>query len=101
MQLDLAELDIGETYRERILAHKDRRISDSGVITIKAQNSRTQSRNKAEAIERLQSMLQEALHVEKPRRATRPTYGAMKRRLKKKAIRGEKKAFRGKVRDFD
>ncbi len=101
LQLDISALDIGETYRDRILAYKDRRISDQGVITIKAQNHRTQTRNRDEALARLQKLLKSALHVDKTRRATRPSYGAVKRRLKKKAERSEKKALRGKIRDFD
>ncbi|WP_409434128.1 alternative ribosome rescue aminoacyl-tRNA hydrolase ArfB [Litorimonas sp. RW-G-Af-16] len=101
LQLDLADIEILEGHRERILAHSDRRISSNGIITIKAQNSRTQTRNRQDALDRLQTLLREALKVEAPRRATRPTWGSTKRRLKKKAERGAIKANRGKVRDFD
>jgi len=90
-----------EGHKTRLLAYSDKRITDNGVIIIKAQNHRTQERNKAEALERLKALLIKALHVPKYRRATKPSYGAVKRRLKKKAERGAIKVTRGKVRDFD
>ena len=101
LQLDLNGLDIPESYMARIMAYKDRRISASGVITIKAQSYRTQFRNRADGLARLKALLKDALKVDKPRRATRPSHGAVKRRLKKKAERGAIKANRGKVRDYD
>ena len=88
-------------HKERVINFRDKRITKDGVIVIKAQNHRTQERNKQEALDRLQALLAEALKTQKYRRPTRPTYGAMKRRLKKKTERGEVKALRGKVRDFD
>ncbi len=90
-----------EEDKARILAFKDRRISSAGIIVIKAQSRRTQEGNRRDALERLQSLLQQALTRQKHRRPTRPTSGAVKRRLKKKAERSAVKSSRGKVRDFD
>jgi len=101
LQLDLAALTMPESYRERIMAHKDRRISDRGIITIKAQNHRVQMRNRVEAIERLKKLLLKAVPIPDVRRATRPSYGAVQKRLKKKTERGQIKKNRGRVRDMD
>lgn len=101
LRFDINASSLSEHHRERVLAYRDKRISESGIIVIKAQNHRTQERNKAEALERLTAMLKDALKVQKYRRPTRPSHGAVKRRLKKKAERGATKALRGKVRDFD
>ena len=101
LRFDIQASSLLEGHKTKLMSFRDKRISDRGIIVIKAQNHRTQERNKEEALERLQSLLQKALHVPKHRRATRPSYGAVKRRLKKKAERGAIKASRGKVRDFD
>jgi len=100
-RFDINASSLLEGHKSRLLAYRDKRITDGGIIVIKAQNHRTQERNKAEALDRLKALLAKALHVPKYRRATKPSYGAVKRRLKKKAERGAIKATRGKVRDFD
>ena len=101
LRFDIKASSLLEGHKTKLMNYRDKRITDSGVIVIKAQNHRTQDRNRAEALDRLQDILKKALHVPKYRRPTRPTYGAVKRRLKKKAERGAIKANRGKVRDFD
>jgi len=101
LQLDLAEVEMPAAYRERIMAYRDRRISESGIITIKAQNHRTQIRNRSDAIDRLKKLLLEAVTVPEPRRASRPSYGSVQRRLKKKTQRSAIKKNRGRVRDLD
>lgn len=84
--------------KERIAKYRDNNITDSGFIIIKAQNHRVQERNRDDGLKRLKALLAKALFVAPPRRETRPTWGATKRRLKKKAERGETKSLRGKVR---
>ncbi len=101
LQLDITALPMPQTYRERIMKHRDRRISQSGIITIKSQNHRTQIRNRVEAIARLKALLLEAVTIPEPRRATRPSYGAVQKRLKKKTERSQIKKNRGRVKDFD
>lgn len=101
LRFDILESTLLEGYKQRILAYSDKRISDKGVIVIKAQNHRTQERNKQEAFDRLQLLLQKALNRKKYRRPSTPSYGSIKRRLKKKSERKEIKNLRKKVKDFD
>lgn len=101
LRYDVNASSLLEGHKERVLNFRDKRITKDGVIVIKAQNHRTQERNKQEALDRLQALLKEALKQKIYRRPTRPTFGSTKRRLKKKAERGEVKKLRGKVRDFD
>ena len=101
LRFDILESSLLEGYKERILAYSDKRISDKGVIVIKAQNHRTQERNKQEAFDRLQLLLQKALNRKKYRRPSTPSYGSIKRRLKKKSERKEIKKLRKKVKDFE
>jgi ribosome-associated protein len=71
--------------RERLLALRDHRISDDGVVVIKAQQFRSQEQNKAAALERLAELVRRALVVPKVRRATKPTRASQARRLDSKA----------------
>lgn len=84
-----------EELRARLLARRDRRISDDGVIVINAQRFRTQERNREDARERLAHMIQAALAVPKKRIATRPTKGSQERRLSGKRERSQVKSKRG------
>ena len=86
-------------YKERLLALRDSRITEGGVVIIKAQQYRTQEQNRADALERLAELIRSAGKTEKTRRPTKPTLGSKKRRLEGKAKRGAIKAGRGKV-DF-
>lgn len=86
-------------YKERLLALRDARITADGVVVIKAQQYRTQEQNRADALERLATLIREAAVVQKKRRPTRPTLGSKTRRLDGKSKRGAIKAGRGKV-DF-
>lgn len=92
---------LNEFQKERIAKHRDNNITDSGFIVIKAQNHRVQERNREDGLKRLKALLVKALYVAPARRATRPTWGATKRRLKKKAERGQTKSLRGRVRPKD
>ena len=72
-----------------------KRLTQEGVIVIVAQRFRTQERNKADAIERLVELMQEAAFRQAPRRATKPTLGSKMRRLDGKKRRSDVKAGRG------
>lgn len=74
-----------------------RRWTTDGAIVIRAEETRSQLRNREIARERLVELIQKALVTPKRRVATRPTLGSKKRRLKEKKVRGEVKALRGKV----
>ena len=73
---------------------QDERISDEGVIVIKAQEHRSLLRNRAEALSRLQDLVDRAAQPRKVRRPTRPTLASKQRRLEHKSRRGEVKAAR-------
>lgn len=88
-------------HKARITAYSDKRITTDGVIVIKAQNHRTQERNKAEALERLAQLLRDALYIEPKRRVTRPSISSVRRNKKKNEQRKEIKSLRGRVRRGD
>lgn len=101
LRFDVNESSLFSGQKTRLLEFRDSRISDSGIIVIKAQNHRSQERNKSEALDRLKDIIAEALKPKPVRRPTRPTQGAVRRRLKAKTIRSEVKSMRGKVRRGD
>jgi len=85
--------------RDRLLALEDRRISSAGVVTIKAQEHRTQARNREAALERLRELVASVLGEQKERIPTRPSRKAVKKRLDDKRRRGDIKRSRGRVDD--
>ena len=97
LRFDIKASALPEAVRERLLALGDQRISKNGVIIIKAQEHRSLEKNRAEALRRLQALVDEASHVQKARRPTRPSRGAVTRRLDGKARRSAIKAGRGRV----
>jgi len=84
-----------EALRTRLLARRDRRLTDEGVLVISAQRFRTQERNRADARERLAALILAATHVPKKRVATRPTRASKLRRLDGKKQRAQIKSGRG------
>lgn len=86
-------------YKERLMRLRDSRITADGVVIIKAQQFRTQEKNRADALARLCELILSAGKTEKARRPTKPTLGSKKRRLEGKTKRGAIKAGRGRV-DF-
>ena len=97
LRFDIKASSLPEAVRERLLALGDQRISKNGVIVIKAQEHRSLEKNRAEALRRLQALVDAASHVQKARRPTRPSRGAVTRRLDGKARRSAIKAGRGRV----
>ena len=89
-----------EAVRGRLLARRDRRMTDEGVLVINAQRFRTQERNRQDARERLAAFIETGLHAPKPRIATRPSRAAKQRRLDAKRRSGTIKRGRS-VRDWD
>jgi len=85
--------------KERLLALHDSRITEDGVIVLKAQQSRSLEANKEDALRRLQDLVDAAGVVQALRRPTKPTRGSQRRRLESKARSGQVKALRGKVRE--
>jgi ribosome-associated protein len=97
LRFDIAASSLPEQYKERLLALRDQRITKDGVLVIKAQQSRSQEKNKAEAFSRLQQLLQAAGVVHLQRRPTKPSRSARRQRVEHKVRRGLVKALRGKV----
>ena len=85
--------------KERLLSLRDSRITQEGVVVIKAQQYRSQEQNRADALARLNALVNTVAVPPRVRRATRPTYRSQLRRLAGKSQRGETKALRGRVRD--
>ena len=94
LRFDVRASSLPEAVKARLLACRDARLTDEGVIVIKAQEHRSLVRNRAAALERLQKMVDEAAHVPRARRATRPTGASVRRRLEDKARRARVKAVR-------
>ena len=97
LRFDIPASSLPEAIKARLLAQSDQRISKDGVLVIKAQEFRTQEKNRLEALRRLQGLVDAASAIRRPRRATKPTYGSQKRRLESKVKRGQIKQGRGKV----
>lgn len=97
LRFDIAASSLPEPVKQRLLALRDQRLSKDGILVIKAQEFRTQEKNRAAALERLQALVDAAATVQRPRWATKPTYGSQKRRLESKVKRGLVKQGRGKV----
>ena len=80
--------------KSRLLARRDRRLTDQGVLVINAQRFRTQERNREDARERLVAVVNDVLKPPKPRVATQPTRGSKERRLASKRERAQVKRHR-------
>ncbi|WP_053381943.1 alternative ribosome rescue aminoacyl-tRNA hydrolase ArfB [Nitrospira moscoviensis] len=94
LQFDIRASSLPPFYKEELLKLKDHRISADGIITIKAQQHRTQERNREDALERLRSLIQSVAIPRKKRKPTKPTKISKQRRLESKAKRGRLKALR-------
>lgn len=94
LRLDVRAAQLPEALKARLLARADRRISGDGVLVIKAQGSRSQVANRAEALARLRALLDAAAHVPRARKATEPTLASQRRRVDEKVKRGRLKSLR-------
>jgi ribosome-associated protein len=97
LRFDIRSSALPDAVKARLLASADQRITPEGVVIIKAQRHRTQERNLADAMQRLQALVDAASKVPRVRRATKPTKGSQQRRVDCKVKRGRIKAARGKV----
>lgn len=96
LRFDVARsVALSDALRERLLARRDRRLTDDGVIVIQAQRFRDQAKNRADARERLAEIIRAALIVPKNRVATRPTRASKERRIEAKKSRAGIKRNRG------
>ena len=99
LRFDIAASSLPEEIKERLLALSDSRITQGGVLVLKAQQHRTQEMNRNDALARLQEVVDSVAVPPKARRATKPTYGSKQRRLEGKSQRAGIKSLRGKVQE--
>jgi len=98
LRFDIRASSLPEDVKARLLALADQRITQAGVLVIKAQTGRSQELNRAAALQRLNELVASVATPPRMRRPTRPTYGSKQRRLEGKSARGEVKSLRGRVR---
>ena len=94
LRFDIRASSLPEVYKERLLRCTDRRISAEGVLVLKMQQHRTQEKNRAAALAKLQEIVAAVTVEAKSRRATRPTYASRQTRLQNKAQRAAVKQTR-------
>jgi ribosome-associated protein len=99
LRFDLRASSLPEDLKHRLLHRGDKRITRTGVVVIKAQQHRSLEMNRAEALARLQALVDAAAFVPKKRKPTRPTRASKERRLEGKLRRAKVKALRGRVQD--
>ena len=99
LRFDIPASSLPDGVKERLLALRDSRITDAGVLVLKAQQHRTQEMNRADALARLNEVVNSVAVPPRVRRATKPSYGSKQRRLEGKSQRSETKNLRGKVQD--
>ena len=99
LRFDIAASSLPEAWQQRLLALRDKRINKDGVVIIKAQQYRTQEKNRQDALERLRELIKSVAVVPKARRATRPTRSSQKKRLDSKTQHGKTKRLRARVTD--
>lgn len=97
LRFDVPGSSLPEEVKQRILQQRDHRLSSSGVIVIKAQQYRSQEKNRSDALRRLGEIVLKSLVRRKKRKPTRPSRTARKKRMDSKTRRGRVKSLRGKI----
>ncbi len=97
LRFDINASSLPNYYKERLLQLSDHRITNDGVVVIKAQEHRSQEQNREEALERLKDLVKSAIIVPKLRKPSKPSRSSQRKRLDSKSKRGDIKATRGNV----
>ncbi|MFT2090605.1 alternative ribosome rescue aminoacyl-tRNA hydrolase ArfB [Paraglaciecola sp. 2405UD69-4] len=97
LRFDIKQAPIPEYVKQKLLSGNDKRITQDGILIVKAQNHRTQEMNKQDALDRLSEILIEAGKLQKARRPTKPTKSSQRKRVDSKVKSGKTKALRRKV----
>ncbi|MBC1223224.1 aminoacyl-tRNA hydrolase [Nostoc sp. UCD121] len=100
LRFDIVASSLPDYYKEQLLKLNDRRITQEGVVVIKAQEHRSQENNRESALKRLQELIQSAVVVTIKRKPTKPTRSSQRKRLDYKTKRGQVKSNRGQVTEF-
>jgi ribosome-associated protein len=101
LRFDITHSTLPACLKQRLLNSKDQRINQNGVIVIKAQEYRSQQRNREAAMRRLKEIIRNGAERRKKRIATRPDRGSVMRRLESKTRHGRLKALRSKTGDYE
>ena len=99
LRFDISASSLPEAYKEGLLKLHDHRISDDGIVTIKAQQFRSQDQNREDALNRLRALIQSVAVPRKKRKPTRPTSASKLRRLDSKKRQSRLKALRRSLSD--
>ena len=99
LRFDVRASSLPDEIKQRLLAKPDRRISDDGIVVIKAQTYRSLEKNRADALARLNTLIATAAAIPLKRRPTRPTVASQKKRVETKVRRGQVKALRRRIED--
>jgi ribosome-associated protein len=99
LRFDVRASSLPDELKQKLLARRDQRISDEGVIVIKAQTYRSLEKNRADALARLRAVIDAAAEIARKRRPTRPTLTSKRKRVETKVQRGQVKALRRRVVD--
>jgi len=99
LRFDINASSLPDPVKARLLQSSDQRLTQNGVLVIKAQTHRSQEKNRAEAIDRLRELIVAATKTRRKRIPTRPSQGAREKRLESKKKRASIKKLRGA--DFD
>ena len=99
LRFDIKASSLPEVYKQRLLALRDHRITKDGIVIIKAQQTRSQDKNKEAALKRLQDLIQKVSVTPKKRRPTKPSKNSQKKRMDSKTKHGRTKDMRKKVFD--
>ncbi len=97
LRFDIRASALSPRIKDRLLTSRDRRITDAGVVVIKAGEHRSQAQNRQAALERLRAILQSAARPRRVRKKTRPTRAAREHRLEEKKQKARTKNLRGRV----
>ena len=97
LRFNIGTSSLPDFYKERLLRLNDQRITNEGVVVIKAQRHRSQEKNREKALSLLQELVKSVTSTRKKRKPTKPTRSSQKKRLERKNKRGQLKALRGKV----
>lgn len=99
LRFDIPASSLPEFYKQSLLNSHDSRITKEGVLVIKGQKFRTQEKNRADALSRLQELVRKAAIIPKSRRPTKPTKSSQRKRVEGKVKRGRVKALRNSIDD--
>mgnify|MGYP001824393426 FL=1 len=99
LRFDIKASSLPDYYKERLLKLRDKRLSNDGVIVIKAQQYRTQEKNRADALARLQTLVKSVAVTQRRRVKTKPSKSARNKRMDRKTQRGKLKNLRRTVDD--